>query len=137
MTRKVFVDTGAWLALADASDDLHDAARAIYPSVLQPGVQLFTTNLVVAETYNLIRRRMGFQASMRFLWSLRASPRLERFYSNAELESAAETLLQRFADQDFSLVDAVSFACMQVEGIVEAFAFDKHFTTAGFVLVTA
>jgi len=25
---------------------------------------------------------------------------------------------------------------MQVEGIGEAFAFDKHFTTAGFVLVS-
>ena len=137
MTRKVFVDTGAWLALADASDDLHHAARTIYPSVLRPDIRLFTTNLVVAETYNLIRRRIGFQASMRFLRSLRASPRLERVYSNAGLENTAEELLQRYADQDFSLVDAVSFAYMQVEGIVEAFAFDKHFTTAGFVLVTA
>lgn len=137
MTRKVFVDTGAWLALADASDDLHDAARTIYPSVLRPDIRLFTTNLVVAETYNLIRRRIGFQASMRFLRSLRASPRLERVYSNAGLENTAEELLQRYADQDFSLVDAVSFAYMQVEGIVEAFAFDKHFTTAGFVLVAA
>ncbi len=136
MTRKIFVDTGAWLALADASDDLHDTARAIYPSVLRPGVRLFTTNLVVAETYNLIRRRISFQASLRFLRSLRASPRLERVYSNAGLENAAEELLQSYADQDFSLVDAVSFAYMRTEEIDEAFAFDKHFTTVGFVLVT-
>ena len=137
MTRRIFVDTGAWVALADASDDLHHAALAIYSNVLQPGVRLITTNLVVAETYNLVRRRIGFQASIRFLQSLRASPRLERAYSNAGLENAAEGLLRRYADQDFSLVDAVSFAYMQAEGIVEAFAFDKHFTTAGFVLVVA
>jgi predicted nucleic acid-binding protein len=136
VTRKVFVDTGAWLALADASDDLHHAARSIYPSVLQPGVRLITTNLVVAESYNLIRRRIGFQASIRFLQSLRTSPRLERVYSDARLENAAEEWLQWYEDQDFSLVDAVSFAYMQVEGIGEAFAFDKHFTTAGFVLVS-
>ena len=134
MSRRVFVDTGAWLALADISDSLHAAAVAAYPTILQTGAHLVTTNLVVAETYNLMRRRIGHAPAMRFLQSLRDSSRLDKIYSDLELETAAEVWLQRYADQDFSLVDAVSFALMQAEDIHQAFAFDKHFATAGFVL---
>ena len=72
---------------------------------------------------------------MRFLQSLRVSPRLDKYYSTAEWEMAAEALLERYANQNFSFVDAVSFAMMHSEEIIEAFAFDKHFATAGFVLL--
>ena len=34
-----------------------------------------------------------------------------------------------YADQVFSMVDAVSFAIMQQRGIIEAFGFDRHFVT--------
>ena len=43
--------------------------------------------------------------------------------------------IERFHDQDFSLTDAVSFELMVREGLSEAFAFDRHFTVAGFQLV--
>jgi len=39
------------------------------------------------------------------------------------------------SDQDFSLADALSFAFMRREKIIEAFAYDRHFTTAGFTLL--
>jgi predicted nucleic acid-binding protein len=44
----------------------------------------------------------------------------------------AEKILRRYADQEFSLTDAASFALMQEQGIKKAFAFDRHFTIAGF-----
>jgi predicted nucleic acid-binding protein len=43
--------------------------------------------------------------------------------------------LARFADQRFSLVDAVSFEIMSREMLRYAFAFDRHFETAGFTLL--
>jgi hypothetical protein len=43
--------------------------------------------------------------------------------------------LDRFADQPFSLVDAVSFEVMRREKIDLAFAFDRHFEVAGFRLL--
>ena len=61
-----------------------------------------------------------------------ASPRIKKIYSNPELEDEAEGILKRYSDQDFSFVDAVSFAVMKHEGIEEAFAFDRHFLTMGF-----
>ena len=43
--------------------------------------------------------------------------------------------LDRFADQAFSLTDAVSFELMKRERIAVAFAFDRHFEAAGFGLL--
>ncbi len=39
----------------------------------------------------------------------------------------------RFADPDFSLVDAVSFSIMRERGMTDALALDHHFPVAGFV----
>lgn len=137
MAEKVFVDTGAWLALADTSDHLHQTAQKIFALLLRGGSQLVTTNLVVAETYTLIRRRVGHKAAIRFLQSIRSSPRLERVYINADVELQAEAILQQYADQDFSYVDAVSFAVMRGRGMKSAFAFDRHFLLTGFLLIPA
>jgi len=63
----LFVDTGAWFALADKSDQYHSKAVKIYPKLLSSYNNLKTTNLVIAETYNLIRRALGHQAAITFL----------------------------------------------------------------------
>jgi uncharacterized protein len=47
-------------------------------------------------------------------------------------EKEAEETLRKFADQDFSYTDAVSFAIMKEQSIKKAFSFDKHFQTMGF-----
>lgn len=133
--RQIFVDTSAWLALADAGDDRHAAAVEIYPTILRPDTRLFTSNLVIAESYTLIRRRIGHAAAINFLQSMRASTRLERVYSDAAMEFAAERVLQRYADQSLSFTDAVSFAFMRQSKITEAFAFDQHFQMMGFLSV--
>ena len=94
-----------------------------------------TTNLVVAEAYIIIRRTGGHAQAIRLLRSLRGSPRLQRIWSDASLESRAEAILEQHADQDFSFTDAVSFAVMQERGIEEAFTFDSHFATLGFRMI--
>jgi predicted nucleic acid-binding protein len=135
MAHEVFIDAGAWIALNDRGDRFHPSAVGYYQRVLRERRSLVTTNLVIAEAYINIRRAGGYQPAMRFLDSTRQSSRLTRVYSDAGLEAEADKLLRRYADQDFSLTDAVSFAVMQQRGITEAFAFDRHFVTAGFALM--
>lgn len=133
--REVFVDSGSWIALADTRDKYHSKAKTQYEILGEERANLVTTNLVNAEVYTVIRRTGGYAPAMRFLRSVRASPRLKVITSDRHLEDQAEEILRKYKDQDFSLVDAVSFAVMQDRGIDEAFAFDQHFTIAGFRLV--
>ncbi len=135
MAREIFVDAGAWIAVADADDRHHVEAVQTYPRLFRDYQRVVTTNLVVAEAHVAIRRGLGPEAALKFLHGIGHSSRIEKVYSTAALEQAAEDILRRYADQDFSFADAVSFALMRQRGITHAFAFDKHFSTAGFVLV--
>jgi predicted nucleic acid-binding protein len=96
-----------------------------------------TTNLVIAETYIIIRRSGGHAQAMRLLGSLRSSPRLEKVWSDASLENQAEAILEKHSDQDFSFTDAVSIVVMQERDIEEAFTFDSHFAAMGFRTIPA
>ena len=102
---------------------------------LLAGRTLVTTNHVVGETYTLLRVVCGHRAAVRFLDHLEETRRLERIFVREETETRAFRLLRQHADQDFSFVDATSFAVMRAERIRHAFAFDRHFATAGFLRV--
>ena len=133
----IFVDTSAWVALADKDDVHHIDAASIYPSLLKTQKGLITSNLVIAEAYILILKELGHPAAIHFLGRLKASPRILRIFSNEETESEAETILKRYSDQEFSYTDAVSFVIMKRQNLRKAFSFDKHFVTAGFVNIPA
>lgn len=130
---RLFVDTGAWVAIIDPDDQYHKPASAYYRRVFTSRVRFVTTNLVVAETYTLLRRRLGHKMAVRFLELLRASPRLLKVQSTPELEASAEDILRKYDDQELSYVDAVSFAAMTDQGLQMAFAFDHHFEMMGFI----
>src|SRR3990172_9217897 len=131
----IFVDTGAWVALADEDDTHHGNAIANYPGLLKSSRSLITTNLVVAESYVIIMNELGNMAAVRFLDGVNGSPRIVKVYSNDNIEKEAEELLKRYDDQDFSYCDSVSFTIMKQKKIKKAFAFDKHFQTMGFVRI--
>ncbi len=135
MSREVFVDTSAWIAISDAGDKYHSSATTAYAALLKERRLLVTTNLVIAETYILIRRRGRHAQAVRWLQSVNSSPRLRKVWSNASLEAQAEEVLVKHADQDYSYTDAVSFVVMREEGIEEAFTFDRHFGTMEFRVI--
>ena len=57
---KLFVDTGAFIALTDADDENHKAAVVFYRSSKEKGARFLTTNFVVFETMNYLRARARF-----------------------------------------------------------------------------
>lgn len=137
MADEVLVDSGAWIGVANPRDTYHDEATSIYRRLVVDQVPLVTTDLIVAESYNLIRRTRGSAGAFEFLRRLRRMARITRVPLTPLVAELAEQLLEQYADQDFSYVDAVSFVVMRERGIVNAFAFDHHFMTAGFVTVSA
>jgi predicted nucleic acid-binding protein len=135
MRRGLFVDSSAWYALADRDDVCHSRAVSFLRESLLTDTRLFTSNHVIGESYTLIRIRLGHAAAQRFLKSLDQTQRLERVFVIESQEETAWTWLRRYADQDFSFVDATSFVVMKALRLNEAFTFDKHFAAAGFVVL--
>ncbi len=133
--RRIFVDTGAWFAAQVPDDEWHGHAVGTLRALLTGAYVLVTTNHVIGETYTLLRVACRHAAAVRFLDYLEETRRLERIFVQQETEARAFRLLRQHADQDFSFVDATSFAVMRTERIRHAFAFDHHFSTAGFLRV--
>lgn len=132
---RVFVDTGAWFALQVTDDRHHEAAASALPILLSTARMLLTSNLVVGETYTLLRITKGYGTAKEFLHRTATSDKLEVAFIDRAIEERAYRLLNRFAEHPFSYVDATSFAIMKGRRVRHAFAFDRHFSTAGFVRV--
>lgn len=137
VSRAVFVDTSAWYALTDAGDVHHAQAAYHLRRLFTERRALVTTNFVVSETYTLLRVRLGHIIAQDFLRRSRESASTRRVFVTEAWEEAAEELLVRYDDQDFSYVDATSFVAMQRLKLQEALAFDRHFALLGFVLPDA
>lgn len=121
----LLIDTGAFYALADDADRNARVARSFFRERL--GTDEFVTNsAVMLESWTLIRNKLGWDAADRYLDGLRKSPITILFIEPADLEAAGR-IMADYADQEFSLTDALSFALMERNGITDAFAFDKDF----------
>lgn len=120
-----FIDTGAFYALADDSDRNAPSARDFFRRRLETD-QFVTTDAILLESWTLIRSRLGWGAAYRFAERMRLSLITLLYVEPADLESAWR-VLNDYADQELSLVDAISFAVMERQGIDNAFTFDKDF----------
>lgn len=136
MTRNIFVDTGAFIALANAGDQYHEQARECLKSMA--GVQRWvTTNFVLDETYTRIRRKVGPKVAVDFGGKIRSDRSMKIVTIEKRLEEKAWEIFKRYVDQPFSYTDCTSFALMREQNITDAFAFDKDFRILGFRLLPA
>jgi len=122
---KLFVDTGAFYAMADRSDRHHvEAARTFEDRAGED--DLTTTDHVFVETWFLIRSRLGRAAAMRF-WNAIETGVVTMLGVTSRDMLRGHQIAREWADQEFSVVDCTSFAVMERSGIGRAFAFDTHF----------
>lgn len=136
MSRNIFVDTGAFLALANAGDQYHKTATECLASMA--GVrQWVTTNFVLDETYTRIRRKVGPKVAVAFGEKIRSDSSVKIVTIEKKLEEKAWEIFKRYTDHPFSYTDCTSFALMLDQKITEAFAFDKDFKILGFSLLPA
>ena len=131
----VFVDSGAWIALALSRDPLHTQARAQWDLLQGAGAKLHTSVAIVIETFTFLDRNanrdvaLTWKDSIYKLGTVKILPCELR-----DLEQSWEYF--RRADlHKLSAVDATSLAIMRRARIRLAYAFDHHFAVVGFRLV--
>ena len=134
---RLFVDTSAWYPVADAGHPDHGSVAGELKTRILQGARIVTTNLVVAETHVLLLRRAGRRPAMAFLEAVHQAPNQVEYATPDRVKTAITRWLDPFADQPFSLADAVSFAVMHELEIRDALTLDRHFAAAGFVMCPA
>ncbi len=128
----VFVDTGAWIALALTRDPLHVRAREMWETLLGHGASFATSIPVVLETATFLERNADRDVALSWKDSLPAVSNLRTLICDLkDLERSWEYFARRDLYR-LSAVDATSFAIMKRHKIRLAFTFDHHFASAGF-----
>ena len=133
----VFVDTGGWIAMAVMRDRFHKLAASYYQKLSREKVPLLTSNYVLVETYTRIRYDDGHAKAMEFHALIHEAievGRLHLEWVTPAIHQEAWAIFEAYADQVFSVVDCTSFVIARHVGVKEAFGFDEHFSTMGFIL---
>ena len=131
----VFVDSGAFVALAVPSDGLHARALEHLELLENARARLYTSIPVVIETFTFLERNA--YRDMALSWKDSIYERGATKILPCELRDLQESweYFRRLDLRKLSAVDATSFAIMKREKIRVAFTFDHHFAAAGFKLV--
>lgn len=122
--KRVFVDTGVWYALAATDDVSHERAVAV---VGAHAGRLATTDHVLVETWTVARSRRNRAAADAMIATILGRNLADVLTATPEDVRAALAIGERFADQDFSIIDRTSWAVMERHGIDEAASFDTDF----------
>src|SRR5208282_2762793 len=131
----VFVDSGAWIALALSPDPLHSSAREQWDLVHGAGAKLHTSVPVVIETFTFLDRNANRDVALTWRDAVYKPGTVKILACELrDLERAWE-YFRRTDLHKLSAVDATSFAIMKRARIRLAYTFDHHFAVVGFRLV--
>ena len=130
----IFVDTGAFLGRYLISDQYHDAALRLWERIEREREHCVTSNFVLDETFTLLARRSSYSYAAEKAKTIYASDNFLILRPDSAAELAAISLFEKFADQEVSFTDCISFVLMHNSRIRRAFSFDAHFERVGFEL---
>ncbi len=130
--KRVFADTGYWVALLNPSDDLNAKAKEVSRGL--GAARIYTTEMVLVEVANMLGKAgEHFRALVQqTIASLRQNPNVTIEPQTSTLFREALDFYAAHRDKNWSLTDCASFLVMKQEGITEALAHDHHFEQAGF-----
>lgn len=134
MSRKqIFVDTSFVIALINERDQYYFAAQELVE--LYDEELLVTSEAVLFEVANALSRAYKKEA-IKVIETLLESENVEVVRLTVELFNRAFVLYKKYEDKDWGLVDCLSFVIMEEKNVNEALTFDRHFSQAGFKVLT-
>jgi predicted nucleic acid-binding protein len=129
----IFIDTSAFLAVLNANDRFHKAAKQTWDEMLSSDSLLFSNNYVILETTALLQHRFGMDAVRLFVSDI--LPILEVAWVDEAIHAQGISALLVANRHDLSLVDCISFESMRQCGLDAAFTFDDHYREQGFKVI--
>jgi predicted nucleic acid-binding protein len=132
----VFVDSGAWIALALSRDPLHAQAREQWDLLRAAGARLRTSVPVVIETFTFLDRNANRDVALAWKDSVTKLGRLDILPCELRDLQRSWDYFRRADLHKLSAVDATSFAIMKRARIRLAYTFDHHFAVVGFRIVS-
>ena len=130
---KIYIDTSAFYALIDRSDRCHEAAKALWPSLLNGQTRLLTSSYVVSETMDLLQCRLGYEAAR--LWHKAMLGVVDIQWADQSLHALGYDLWMSLGRMGFSLVDCVGHILMNRHCIEKAFCFKPTYAEQGIILL--
>lgn len=122
--------------MASSRDQYHDRAVALAERFRSRGGRWIGSTLVLAELHGHLLKRIGLAPARRVVDAVLGDPIFDWHDASVDLvRGAMDRWVTRFADQRFSLTDAVTFELMRRERVRRAFAFDRNFVIAGYELL--
>jgi predicted nucleic acid-binding protein len=131
----VFVDSGAWIALALSRDPLHVQAREQWDMLHGAAAKLHTSVPVLIETFTFLDRNANRDVALAWKESIYKPDTVKILSCELRDLELSWSYFRRNDLHKLSAVDATSFVIMKRARIGRAFAFDHHFAVAGFKLV--
>ena len=132
----VFVDSGAWIALALSRDPLHAQAREQWDLLRAAGARLHTSIPVVIETFTFLDRNANRDVALAWKDSVARPGTLNILPCDLRDLQRSWEYFRRADLHKLSAVDATSFAIMKRARIRLAYTFDHHFAVVGFRMVS-
>jgi len=129
----VFVDTSAFVALANSDDARHPSAAKAWAELLARPDPIITSNYVVCEAVALLQNRHGTAAVRRFTEEMLPAARIE-WVDAAVHDVGLAAVLAVPGKSGPSLTDCTSFELIRRHRIESVFAYDRHFTDRQFNL---
>ena len=134
----VFVDTGAWIALLSADDELHEDAERAYAALRDGHVRFFSSSDVVDETATRLRYDVGLPAALAFRDAVAEAGKaglLRIVWIDARTQAEAWALMASRPRLELSLTDCTSAVVARRNKVKRVFGFDDDFEALGFELV--
>ena len=129
--KRLFVDTGAFIAREIGGDQHHESASRAWREIEKGNYQLFSSEHVFDESATLIARRTTYAWAADWGNDVMEIG-IDWLRADAAEWKQALLLMKKFADQGVSFTDCLSAVLMKRAGIKLVFGFDRHFESLGF-----
>lgn len=130
---QIFIDTSYIIALINEKDNYHK--KAIDLADIYDSFYMIISEPILLEVGNALSRNHKKEAC-EVIDNFLEAENVELISLTSDLFQKGFALYKKYQDKDWGLVDCISFVIMWDYQITDVLTFDRHFTQAGFHVLT-